>query len=377
MAVETRIDVEPLSESRWARIEGAIFQEMDQQLEHEQRVAVPHFIEAPASSRWRAGAAFVVAGAVAAAIGALVTRAVWNPEPPPALTSQVETGASGTHLVIGEAALDVGPRTALVVNGDDARGVLVVLERGHVEFEVAPRRGRPSFVVQAGEARVSVTGTHFTVDRGVSNERGVHVDVESGSVEVSTPGEIVNVRAGEQWPSARENGEVSMVPPTPRWGPPTEPSQTEAPASTRPSRRGAASASRAAEVDPDDFVSGRAAPEPRMATASTPAQTETQPTAESLAETQALSRRALFESAARLESSHPGTSLAQYGELARGTDPWAANALFAAGRLEADRGMQEAARRTLEEYLTRFPRGANAADARDLLNRLKGKPKLP
>ncbi|WP_394849931.1 FecR domain-containing protein [Pendulispora brunnea] len=363
MASEPRIDVEPLSESRWARIEGAIFHE----LEHDQRVAVPHFIEAPPSTRWRASAAFVVAGAVAAAIGALVTHAVWHPDPPPAITSQVETGASGTHLVIGEAALDVGPRTALVVNGDDARGVLVVLERGHVEFEVAPRHGRPSFVVQAGEARVSVTGTHFTVDRG----GGVRVEVASGSVEVRTPGEIVNVHAGEQWPS-REKLETAVVSPlTP------SPSQVEPPAPASPrDRRSAASSTRPAEVEPDDFVSGgmREMPETRAAT---PPQAEPPPEPASPAATQALSRRALFESAARLESSHPATSLSQYGELARGSDPWAANALFAAGRLEADRGMHEAARRTLEEYLARFPRGANAADARDLLNRLKGKPKLP
>ncbi|WP_394839228.1 FecR domain-containing protein [Pendulispora rubella] len=375
MAIEPRIDVEPLSESRWARIEGAVFDQLD----HDQRVAVPHFIEAPAGSRWRAGAAFVVAGAVAAAIGALVTRAVWHPEPPPAITSQVETGASGTHLIIGEAALDVGPRTALVVNGDDARGVLVVLERGHVEFEVAPRQGRPSFVVQAGEARVSVTGTHFTVDRGGLNDRGVRVEVASGSVEVSTPGEIVNVHAGEQWPSLRENQEAWVVSPL---TPPAEPSQTEAPAIPRASRRSAASSTRPPEVDPDDFVSGGngvlETPEPRgRFEQRTPPQAETPPAAVSPAETQALSRRALFESAARLESSHPATSLSQYGELARGSDPWAANALFAAGRLEADRGMHEAARRTLEEYIARFPRGANAADARDLLNRLKGKPKLP
>jgi len=104
---------------------------------------------------------------------------------------------------------------------------------------------------------------------------------------------------------------------------------------------------------------------------------EPPPPSTSPAQPEAVSRRALFESAARLESSRPAAALSQYGELARGTDPWAANALYAAGRLQMDRGMHEQARRTLGAYLERFPTGANAGDARDLLSRLKGKTRVP
>ena len=361
-----RVDVEPLTESRWAKIEAAIFE----QIEHDPRVATPHFVDTPQPGRWRAGAGFVVAGAVAAAIGALVTRAVWHPEPPPAITSQVETGSSGTHLVIGEAALDVGPDAALLVNGDDARGVLVVLERGRVEFEVAPRRGRPPFVVQAGEARVRVTGTHFAVDR---TDEGPQVDVASGAVEVSTPSEIVNVRAGEHWPA--EDRAVSAVSPE---VPTSDRPRTETSGDTlRTSRRGTNSP-RPQDVAPSDFVSsGRAASEAPVPAAPSEASGEPPPPSTSPAQPEAVSRRALFESAARLESSRPAAALSQYGELARGTDPWAANALYAAGRLQMDRGMHEQARRTLGAYLERFPTGANAGDARDLLSRLKGKTRVP
>ena len=48
--------------------------------------------------------------------------------------------------------------------------------------------------------------------------------------------------------------------------------------------------------------------------------------------------------------------------LAAGSGPWAANALFAQGRLEGDRGHLPEARRVLSAYLARFPRGRNAAD---------------
>ena len=59
---------------------------------------------------------------------------------------------------------------------------------------------------------------------------------------------------------------------------------------------------------------------------------------------------------------------------ASGSGPWAANALFAEARLSAERGQREAARALLSAYLNRFPDGRNAADARALLIRQKGRP---
>ena len=82
--------------------------------------------------------------------------------------------------------------------------------------------------------------------------------------------------------------------------------------------------------------------------------------------------RERFESAAALEVRDPLAAARIYRELASGSGPWAANALFAEARLSAERGQREAARASLSAYLDRFPGGPNAADARALLIRLKG-----
>jgi len=72
-----------------------------------------------------------------------------------------------------------------------------------------------------------------------------------------------------------------------------------------------------------------------------------------------------------MEKQEPLRAIAIYARLAAGSGPWAANALFAQGRLEGDRGHLPEARRVLSAYLARFPRGRNAADAKILLARLK------
>jgi TolA-binding protein len=79
----------------------------------------------------------------------------------------------------------------------------------------------------------------------------------------------------------------------------------------------------------------------------------------------------VFEQATALERSDPGRASRLYRSLESGTDSWARNALYAHGRLEASRGNAGEARRLLERYLERFPRGSNAADARAVLERLE------
>jgi TolA-binding protein len=70
-----------------------------------------------------------------------------------------------------------------------------------------------------------------------------------------------------------------------------------------------------------------------------------------------------------MEASNPEGALSIYRKLAAGSGPWAANALYAAGRLQADRGRRGEASQLLQQYLTRFPNGANARDAKDLLDK--------
>jgi TolA-binding protein len=75
--------------------------------------------------------------------------------------------------------------------------------------------------------------------------------------------------------------------------------------------------------------------------------------------------------ASALESRQPQAALAGYRELAQKGGAWAQNALFAEGRLEADLGERDEARRLLSAYLARYPGGPNADDARQLLERMR------
>jgi hypothetical protein len=78
-----------------------------------------------------------------------------------------------------------------------------------------------------------------------------------------------------------------------------------------------------------------------------------------------------FESASRIERARPDEAAAAYRQLAAGGTEWAPNALFALARLEAEHGRKAEAVRLLNEYLTRYPRGVNAEDARSLLLRMQ------
>jgi hypothetical protein len=133
----------------------------------------------------------------------------------------------------------------------------------------------------------------------------------------------------------------------------SDPARTPAPPRhpTRPARTSA----------PKSGPEQRAAVEPQNAPAA-----ESSPAAE-------IDRdRAEYDRLAAIEFKAPDTALAGYLALARGTSRWADLALFAAARLAADRHDRRA-ETLLGMYLQRFPGGANATDARQLLARLKGK----
>jgi hypothetical protein len=258
-------------------------------------------------------------------------------------------------VAIGEASLDVAPESALVVSGDDERGMLVLLDRGASDFEVAPRRARPPFIVEAGDVRVRVIGTRFRVERASSSAR---VSVSHGVVEVTSHGETFRVAAGETWapretptarPAAPPRSAGSTLAPSPSIE--LEDDDRPPPVRTRAIRRRPAPiAPRAAEptVTVPEPIAAPAPPAPR-----------------------APSTQERYEAAAKLEHRNPNGAMEIYRDLARGSDAWAKNALFAAGRLEAERGARADATRLLREYLRRFPGGPNAGDARALLDKLR------
>jgi hypothetical protein len=79
--------------------------------------------------------------------------------------------------------------------------------------------------------------------------------------------------------------------------------------------------------------------------------------------------RERYETASKLEANNPGKALAIYSELSGESGLWAANALFAAARLELEQGHHGRASTLLDQYVRRFPNGPNIEDARKLLER--------
>src|SRR5262245_32468288 len=191
MMSNRRPQIERLSEETWARIKRNVFARLDAE---ELRLASPARLR---RQPWLPLAAFVLSGAAAAIVVML-----WHHPQRVAVDtpSRIATVEAGTHVSYGELGLDVAAQSALVVSGDDERGRLVVLDRGAVTCEVAPRLGRPPFVVQAGDVRVQVIGTRFVVAR---KDDGATVTVEHGTVEVSSPGGHAFVHAGESWPAPK------------------------------------------------------------------------------------------------------------------------------------------------------------------------------
>ncbi len=388
-----KIEVEPLSEPRWAKIEKSLFAQLEHaELDREPQIKMVSQPPPARSWRWRPAVALVMAGAMAAAVGALATKSLFT-SPLPATApvasapSRVVTGSSDSHVALGESDVDVAPESAVLVSGDDERGIMVVVDRGKVECEVAPRKGRPPFVVQAGDVRVKVVGTRFTVARDAQGG-GAHVLVAHGIVEVTSHGQTTTLHDGDSWPAAQTTQTPTAIapvtpstvtqndPPTP--APRTVPrssrhksaplSKTTSPkapiaATADPPASPAAPVAQAAPVGtppPASPPSLNLPPPPPAAPAVVPPPAPPQPSAQEL-----------YESAAQLEAQNPDQALATYKKLAGGGGAWAANALFAAGRLQAHRGRNADAARMLDEYLVRFPNGANAADARELLAKVR------
>jgi hypothetical protein len=327
-----KIPVEPLSEPRWQRVDDAVFAALDTESVGTDKRAPS---VRPLAPKARGRVLYIVGAlAVAAVVLAFVLRGVLSgvlgDKPELALNpSHIETGAEPSRLAIGESSLQIAPSSAVVASGDADNGVLVVLEKGSIDCEVAPRKGRPPFVVQAGDVRVRVVGTRFAVQRSGS---AVRVTVSHGAVEVSGASQTVMLHDGESWPNATT--------PTP-----STTASNDAPADS-------------ASAAPDSMLPAVSNAVPG-ATASPSASFNP-----------AKNDQRAYQNAASLESSDPDAAMATYKRLASGGGPWASNALFAEGQLAASRGRNADAKKFLQSYLTRYPHGNNAEDARRILGRL-------
>lgn len=358
------VDVESLGDGRWSRIERGLFARLDQ---------APASPAVKPARAWRGlafGSLAVAAAAGAVAVARVVAR-VPSQEP-----ARIVTTASASRFTIGESSLLIAPSSVVLVSGDDDRGIDVVLDRGSVTCEVAPRHGRPPFVVDAGEVRVQVVGTKFTVARSVAE---TSVGVEHGVVQVAAAGMVTVLHDGERWPSPPQAAPSSPYLPLPATPTPTPTpieaapeAPAEAPSAPRASHSHPAMpgpGSQTADTSKGEGTSAKAMDSTKRE--STPAAMGPSPAAAPSPQTAAQpSPQDLFESAARIERSRPADAAAIYRQLVDGHTGWSESALFALGRLEADRGHQGDARQWLELYLARYPRGINADDARALLRRM-------
>jgi hypothetical protein len=329
--------------------------------------------------------AFALAGA--ALTGAVFGVREWRHVEAPAATrtAEVTTTTSGSHIDIAGAALDVAPQSAVSVGGRPDGAVVVVLQRGSVTCEVAPRTARAPFVVEAGQTRVTVIGTRFTVQRVGDHAT---VSVAHGLVEVADTDMTQLVHAGERFrPGERVAPEpvaaaAPVAAPPPAASPPASaPVAERAPAVVAeaavraPHRRRVAIAPSDVAARPEAPAAAPelppVAPAEPAASAPAPGVEAAPPAVEAEGSAPRRSVQVLFELAAQLELRDPAAALRIYGELSNGQDGWAASALFASAHLEAERGQTARARELSEAYLRRFPRGPNADDARSLLATLR------
>lgn len=330
-----RPPVEPLSRPAWDRVEAGLFARLDRgehliasvdrspTVLHARRWALAGALAAAASVAlwWRIGASDLAPEV--APLAQQTVQVAPSPAPVARHESRIVTTDAPTETTLGEAVITLAAHSDVNVAGSDAEGWLVRLDAGQVDCTVAPRHGRPPFVVQGGETRVTVVGTRFRVARQGEASR---VGVTEGRVQVDSGAVHVLLGPGDNWPSQGASAEPSLEPSA---EPSLEPSLEPEPPARRAVRRSTS----------DYVVATRA--------------------------------QQRFERAARLEAKDPAAALALYQQLARGKGPWAANALYAQARLELERGRPERARPLLSRYLERYPQGLNSADVRKLLEQVE------
>lgn len=308
-----RIEVDPpTSDSRRERIERNVLNQLAQLRSAERAdAAVP---VAPPSNRraWM----FAGLGAAAAALVILVvtTKSTDHPVVAPVAEdttpSRIVTPIGGeSQFTVGDAVIVAASDTAVDVKRAPDGGITLVVSRGAVDCDVAPRNQRPPFHVIAGDVSVEVVGTRFSVARTPSPR----VDVVRGKVRVRAPGGTWLLGAGDSWqPPVTGSGvepvtAVAVAPPPPPPPAPVPVAIVEAPKAAGPS----------------------------------PHQQ--------------------YQLAQKLEASDVVRAAKTYRSVANTHDAWAAPALYGLAELDAKIDVTKALA-DCNEYLKRFAKSAQAED---------------
>ena len=187
-----------------------------------------------------------VAGAVGL-VGAPLLLAwilIWPPWAPDVGTPSVVVRPSVVQFSDGSRALPGDPN-GLVLQQSTPEEIRLTLESGVSRFEVTPRKRR-RFVVDAGQVRVTVLGTKFSVER----RRGsVRVAVERGLVRVDSPAGTWKLGAGQNAVFPDEGDPV---------GPSGEPVRGAEAAGSKPDSPGQVTASAVEATTPAKGLGGKA-----------------------------------------------------------------------------------------------------------------------
>ena len=119
----------------------------------------------------------------------------------------VESGPEPVAVTLADGSLlELDADTRLVSEETGSRDVRFALDEGRTTFDVARDPSR-TFSIVAGDVRVVVVGTRFSVGRG---DGRVEVRVERGQVDVHAGGTVRHLGAGEEW-SGDESSEVASA----------------------------------------------------------------------------------------------------------------------------------------------------------------------
>lgn len=307
----------PQNEGRRDRIERNVFTQLAQmRVSDRADAAVP----APPASNRRAWMFAGLGAAVAAAVILVVTTKSEAPAPAPiaedTTPSRIVTPVGGeSQFTVGDAVILAASDTSVDVKRAPDGGITLVVARGAVDCDVAPRNHRPPFHVIAGDVSVEVVGTRFTVARTPSPR----VDVVRGKVRVRATGGTWLLSAGDSWTPPVSGSGVEQV-------------AEQTPAAPAPAEESAI------EIDPT-----------RHQNSPTPTPTLTP------------SPHAQYQIAQKLEATDAVKAAKMYRAVASSRDAWAAPALFGLAELEA-KANATLALADCNEYLRRFAGSAQAED---------------